>query len=158
MKAKSPFKRPTLMWTALALLLLLAALLVPQSWTKPVSNFFGEPESTIDPYVESVERVDRALANGRAVDLSRAKLERMLPYIQARRRTRAGPMSAGEVREAVDILQEFDRKIDLQKLEGSREALRAERNRRLAKAFPRLNADKIAQELETLRGQVQSVD
>ncbi len=157
MNFRGTFKRPAVMWTALAFMLLMAALFVPVKWVETVQSVVGEPAPAVDAFTPAVARVDKALAAGEAPGVGQKKLVEFTPHLQVRRLMNAGPLTHEEVRKATKMLREFDAEIASQKLAGSREAVRHERNRRLAKAFPRLDAQKLARELSKLRGELGKV-
>ncbi|MFP4600731.1 MAG: hypothetical protein ACLFVJ_20925 [Persicimonas sp.] len=155
MNLKSTLKRPAVLWTALALLVLLGALLVPMDWIDQVGDFIGEQGSETSAFAEDVARVDKSLREGEDPGASTEELRRMLPHLQVRRMLDAGPMTASEVNEATELLAEFNAQIASQKQEGSRQALRKQRNLELADKFPRLDRQKLADALAELRGQLE---
>ncbi len=156
MNLKRTLKRPALLWTALALLVLLGALLVPLEWVDQVGDFIGEQGSETSAFAEDVARVDGALRAGEDPGVSNEELRLMLPHLQLRRMLDTGPMTAGEVNEATELLVEFNAQIASQEKEGSRQALRKQRNRELADKFPRLDDEKLSDALEELREQLEN--
>lgn len=156
MSIKAITKRPVVMWTGLAIIVLLGAMLVPIEWVKSVENLLGEPAEDTTVFSADVGDVDRALSAGEPVEVDDDALREMLPNLQVRRLLNAGPMTSQEVRRAGELVEEFNRDIATQKMEGSRQALRSQRNRRLAEAFPRLDADQIGEELDKLDAQLEA--
>jgi hypothetical protein len=154
MSIKAIMKRPVVMWTGLAIIVLVGAMLVPIEWVESVENLLGEPTEDTSVFSTDVGEVDRALREGEAVDVDADTLREMRPNLQVRRLLETGPMTSQEVRRAGELVEEFNRDIATQELEGSRQALRNERNRRLAEAFPRLDADQIGAELDRLDAQL----
>ena len=151
MDIKDTLKRPAVIWTALTVILIIGALMVPIDWVRSVGGIFGESEQAADVFSDPVARVDKAIAAGEPVEISDEKLQQMRPHLQVRRLSQAGPMTHDDVVEATKIMREFNAQIADQKLEGSKQALRNERNRRLAEAFPRLDRAKIEKELDRLK-------
>lgn len=151
MDIKQTMKRPAVVWTGLTILLIIGALLVPMEWVDSFGDFLGEAEPRHDAFSEEVAAIDEDLAEERELDVSAERLDKLVVHLQARRLLDAGPMTAGQMREATEILAEYNRQLATQREEGSREAIRNERNRQLAEAFPRLDDDKLAAELEGLR-------
>ncbi|QDG50654.1 hypothetical protein FIV42_07885 [Persicimonas caeni] len=156
MDIKDTLKRPAVMWTALALILIIGALMVPIEWVRSVGDFLGEEEQATDVFSDSVAGVDKALAAGASVEMSDARLAEMRPHLQVRRLATTGPMTHEDVVEATEMMRDFNAQIASQELEGSKEALRNERNRRLAEAFPRLDAAKIGPTLAELNSQLET--
>ncbi len=158
MDLKQTLERPAVVWTALTILLIIGALMVPIEWVQSVGGIFGEPEQTTDVFSDDVARVDKALAEGEPVEASDETLAQMRPHLQVRRLATTGPMTHDDVVEATKMMRDFNAQIASQELKGSKEALRNERNRRLAKAFPRLDAAKIDPTLAELREQLQTAN
>jgi hypothetical protein len=156
MKLKDTLKRPAVVWTGLALILIIGALLVPIEWVRSVNDLVGESDPSADVFSTELAGIDQALAAGEPVQLSDHKLVEIRAHLQTRRLSKAGPMTHDDVVEATKILREFNAQIASQELKGSRDALRNERNRRLAEAFPRLDPAKIDRELTKLRAQLKS--
>lgn len=154
MDIKDTLKRPAVIWTALALILIVGALMVPIEWVRSVGGIFGDSEQATDVFSDPVARVDQALAKGEPVEVSADKLEQMRPHLQVRRLSQAGPMTHDDVVEATRMMRNFNAQIAAQELEGSKDALRNERNRRLAEAFPRLDQAKIDRALAGLEGEL----
>jgi hypothetical protein len=131
---------------------------------RSVGGIFGEStySKKVDAFSEKVARVDEALDSGAPLPeelgedaAARAEeLEAMRVHLQVRRLTRTGPMTHEDVTEASAIFKEFNPQIAGQKLEGSRQALRSERTRRLLEAMPRLDGAAIERELTKLREQI----
>jgi hypothetical protein len=155
MNLKDTLKRPAVLWTGLALILLIGALLVPIEWVRSVNDLVGEDDQSADVFSSDIARIDQALQDGKPIDVSDQKLREMRPHLQVRRLTKAGPMNHDDVIEATEIFREYNAQIATQELEGSRDALRSARDRKLAEAFPRLDPAKIDQELAQLRAQLQ---
>lgn len=154
MDIKETLKRPAVVWTGLALLLIIGALMVPIEWVRSVNDLLGEEEQASDVFSDDIAGVDKALAQGKSVELSNARLAEMRPHLQVRRLASTGPMTHEDVVEATKLMREFNAQIAAQELEGSKDALRNERNRRLAEAFPRLDASKIGPALAELNAQL----
>ncbi|MBA2661606.1 MAG: hypothetical protein H0U74_04885 [Bradymonadaceae bacterium] len=139
-----------ILWLSLGCLLF-ASVLVPNSWT----SFGKSAVPHIDAFSEDVRRADTALSSAPDRDsLAYEELARVAIYVQTRRLLRAGPMTSDELRRAAPILQDWQEQIAGQAHEGSRRALRAERNRELAAAFSRLDVHKIELELDRLDAQL----
>lgn len=148
-------KRPALFWTALVAILFILALLVPTDWTESFAHIFeSEPANKMTAWSDPVDRVDARLREGKQLELSAAELDRMLPLLQVRRLYDAGPMNVQNAERAEAIFREFQSRIEAQELDGSREALRTERNDRIARALPRLDREKMAASLQELREQL----
>ncbi|MFW5966323.1 MAG: hypothetical protein ACOCV2_02340 [Persicimonas sp.] len=151
MEIKRTLKRPAVVWTGLTILLIIGALLVPMEWVDSFSNFLGEPEPSEDAFSEEVARVDEALREGEDPQVDGARIADLAIPLQIRRLLDTGPMTAGEVREATEMLEEYNGQIASQKQRGSRDAVRSERNKQLTEAFPRLDREAIDAQLEALR-------
>lgn len=147
--------RPTLFWGSLAGILILLALVVPAEWTTTFSGLLGEEQNPqVQAWSDPVDRVDKRLRAGEALEVSDSELDELRPHLQVRRLYEAGPLNVEDARDAEAILRDFDARIAAQKLEGSKDALRNERNKQLADALPRLDRDKIDRVLTTLRDQL----
>lgn len=156
MDIKDTLKRPAVVWTGLALLLIIGALMVPIEWVRSVGDFLGEEEQATDVFSDDIAGVDKALAAGEPVELSDERVAEMRPHLQVRRLASTGPMTHDDVVEATKLMREFNAQIAAQELEGSKDALRKERNRRLAEAFPRLDSSKIGPALAQLNAQLET--
>lgn len=160
MKFREIFKRGSLGWGALAFILIVGAMLVPIDWVRSFGGVFGAAQTAkVDAFSDEVVAVDDALEAGTPLSDEMLvnegeKLEEIRVFLQVRRLTRAGPITVGGMNKAADILREFNPQIAQQTLEGSREALRRERNRRIHASSPRLDADAIGRELQILREQI----
>lgn len=151
MQIKRTLKRPAVIWTGLTILLIIGALLVPMDWVDSFGDILGEPEPSDDAFSEEVARIDDALREGDDPQVDRERIAELIIPLQIRRLLDTGPMTAGEVREATDMLEEYNGQIASQEKQGSRDAVRSERTKQLAKAFPRLDREAIDAELEALR-------
>lgn len=135
-------------------------MLVPIDWVRSVGGVFGASKvAQVDAFSDEVAAADDALEAGTplADELlvnEGQGLEAIRVFLQVRRLTRAGPITVGGMNRAADIFREFNPQIENQTLDGSREALRRERNRRIHALSPRLDEDAIARELEVLRAQI----
>lgn len=155
MKLKETLKRPAVIWTGLTIILIVGALLVPMDVVRSFGDILGEPETRTDAFSDEAARIDEALAQGNYDAVDPADIRPLLADIQVRRLLKTGPMTAEEVRRATELMAEFNTEIASQELEGSRDALRAERNRRLVERFPRLDPAKIDAQLAELRAQLE---
>lgn len=160
MKVTDIFKRGTLGWSLLAFILIVGAMLVPIDWVRSVGGIFGATHAAkVDAFSDEVAAADTALEEGAplAAELlanDGQKLEAMRPLLQVRRLTRTGAVSVPQMSEAADIFREFNPQIANQTLEGSSQALRRERNRRVHEVAPHLDIEAMPRELETLRQQI----
>lgn len=160
MKVREIFRRGTLGWGVLAFILIVGAMLVPIDWVRSVGGVFGASQvAKVDAFSDEVIAADDALEAGAPLSDEMLvnegqELESIRVFLQVRRLTRAGPITVGGMNKAADIFREFNPQIDSQTLDGSREALRRERNRRIYASSPRLDEDAIPRELEILREQI----
>lgn len=160
MNIRDIFKRGTLKWGLLAFVLIVGAMLVPVDWVQSVGGIFGAPrEAEVDAFSDEVVRVDDALQAGSPLSPELLKdggqkLESMRVFLQVRRLTRTGPITVSGMDRAADIFREFNPQIQNQTLQGSREALRRERDRRIGESDPRLDRAAIRRELRILREQI----
>ncbi|MFU8804013.1 MAG: hypothetical protein ACNA8W_09420 [Bradymonadaceae bacterium] len=133
-----------LLWAGIAILILAAIY-------APISRPDIPDETTdvfrMDAFSPLVTRVDEQLRHGEDLEISPQELSVMRPILQSRRLINTGPMAAHELTEAVEIFREYRPQIDSQEAEGSKQAVRAYRNRKLTEAFPRLDEEKITEEL-----------
>lgn len=141
-----------LMWIGLGLLLF-ASILLPASWTS-----FGQGVTPpLDIFSTEIVQLDNLLDNDQTLPaIDEQTLKAHVIFVQTRRLLRAGPMSSEESRLATKILQEWQLQIDSQAHESSRTTLRRARNDALATQFPRLNPDRLAQELDAVDAQLLS--
>lgn len=150
-------KRPALFWTVLAGMLILLALVVPKDWTDRFSSMLGEEQNPqVGAWSDEVDRVDQKLRAGEPLELSEGEFRELRPHLQVRRVYEAGPMNVEDAREAEAIFRDFNTRIAGQELEGSRDALRSERNKQLAEALPRLEREKLDAALAKLRRQLEA--
>jgi|GEM_PF-6729231 len=160
MKITQRFQRGTLGWGLLAFILIMGAMLVPIEWVRSVGGVFGAPRvAAMDAFSDEVAAVDNALENGAPLADEMLvnegeKLESIRVFLQTRRLTHTGSITVEGMNRAVDIFREFNPQIDAQTLEGAREALRRERNRRIIESSPLLDEDAVAHELQKLRAQI----
>jgi hypothetical protein len=148
-------KHPTLFWGGLAGLLVIMALLVPTKWTAPFADLLGEEQNPkVAAWNDENDSLDAKLRAGEPVELTDEELARVKVDLQVRRLYDAGPMNVEDAREAEAIIRDFNQRIAGQELEGSRDALRQERNKQLAEALPRLQRDDIDAALAKLREQI----
>lgn len=112
------------------------AIFIPADWLTRIGQLFGTNDAArTDAFTGEVAALDAALERGDAS--SAPQLE---PYVAARRLTRAGPMTPDEVAEAAQIWRSTSTEPDLIE--------------RLAARFPRLDATKVATEIDALRQQL----
>lgn len=154
---RSAIKRPALFWTILAGILILLAITVPTDWTNSFSSLLGEekPEQ-LRPWGDRVDAIDETLRAGEPLELSESELDRLRPHLQVRRLYEAGPLNVEDARDAEKIFRDFSGRIERQELEGSKDALRQERNKQLARELPRLDKADIDRALQTLREQLRA--
>jgi len=152
---KKRLRRSTLFWSLGAFALIVAALIIPSAWLEPIEKLYDVEKPQEDVFSTSIAELSQSLEDGTPLKTSRLELEDSLPHIQARRMLAAGPMTSEEVREAVEIFREFRLRIDAEKTEGSKDAVRRFRDDKLAEQFPRLDAARITEELEALRRQIE---
>ncbi len=138
-----------LLWLGLGLFLF-ASVLLPASWTS-----FGEGVTPpLDVFSTEIVQLDKILDSEDALpSVDEQTLRTRLIFVQTRRLLRTGPMSSEESRLATKILQEWQPQIASQANPGSRNVLRQARNDVLIKEFPRLDARRLAQELDTVDAQ-----
>lgn len=159
------FKARTFLWSLLAFTLLITAMLVPMDWVRAFSGVFGggEAREELSAFSPEVVELDERLAEDAPLGEpwvlkdgaeTRERLEEARAYLQLRRLARAGPMTMSEMERAAAVLREFNAEIPRQEAEGSRRALKNERNRRILEAARRLDAEKVASELELLDDQL----
>ena len=145
---------PALMLWAGVALLLLAAIYAPVS--RPDIPDEAVDIMRMDAFSPLVIAIDRNLVHGEPIALSALELRQIEPIVQSRRLLTAGPMTTVDLKLAVDVLRDFQRQLESQEKEGSREAIRHHRNRVLSERFPRLDADKIALVLAELHGELEA--
>jgi hypothetical protein len=139
----------------LCLALIVAGLVLPPSAVDSVRGLYPEPPPTTTPYSRDVADVDAALREGRAITLTPTELDALLPELQARRLTDAGPMSADEVDEALRLFKEYQPRLEAEPNDGGRDALRSHRNTLLDQALPRVERQRIDEVLATLQTQIE---
>jgi hypothetical protein len=150
-------KRPALFWTVLAGMLILLALVVPKEWTNTFSGLLGEEQNPkVGAWSDRVDRIDARLRAGEPIDLSDEEMRELLPHLQVRRLYGAGPLNVEDAREAEALFRDFNRRIAGQELEGSRDALRNERNKQLAEALPRLEREELDAAMAKLHRQLEA--
>lgn len=151
----SRIKRPALFWTIMAGILVILALFIPRDWTSVFSTMFGErPAERLGAWSDPIDELDARLRAGEALAVDEARWREVRPLVQVRRLYDVGPMNVASARRAEAIFREFNPRVDAQTRPGSRDALRAERDRRLAEALPRLDPGELRDALATLRAQV----
>lgn len=148
-------RRRTLFFGFGAFVLIIGAMVVPDDWIRPIENLYSVQAPAKDAYSVEVADLSAALEAGDPVAVSREELLKHLPQIQARRLTRAGPMTAKDMGEAVETLRDFQGRIAVEKTEGSKDAMRRFRDSSLAEELPRVSAEAITRELEMLDRQVE---
>lgn len=146
--------RPLLFWAAVFLGLPAVLLILPLDWSKTGTPGLLRQKPPLHTTSERVAEIDRALAQGKTVRLSAARLQTIKPMLQARRLLAAGPMDAGELRRAVKMCREMNLQIQREEQASSRRAVRTMWHERLAAALPRLRGPKIPPALQTLRRQL----
>ncbi|MGM0558012.1 MAG: hypothetical protein ACQEVA_16625 [Myxococcota bacterium] len=150
-------KHPALFWGGLAGLLVIMALLVPTEWTAPFADLLGEEQNPkVGAWNDRTDAIDQKLRAGEPLDLTDAELAEVRADLQVRRLFEAGPMNVEDARKAESIFRDFNQRIAAQELPGSRDALRAERNKQLAQALPRLDREEMEAALEKLREQIRA--
>ncbi len=138
-----------LLWLGLGLFLF-AAIVLPASWT----SFGPGITPPVDVFSQQIVQLDNILDNEETLPaVDEQTLKTHVIYVQTRRLLRAGPMSSEESRLATKILQEWQPQIASQAHEGSRTTMRRARNDALTTQFPRLNPDRLAQELDAVDAQ-----
>lgn len=143
------FKHPTTFWTGLAAVTVLAAMVMPSSWTASVRG----DQNKLSPFSPEVAELSESLRQNNRLPptFERDRLATYLPYLKTRRIMRAGPMKSSEVDTAVSIFKEYERSLRRQSGQKSRKALRQQRNKRLARAVGRLDSEVISRKLQKLR-------
>lgn len=146
--------RPLIFWAAVFLAVPAIAAILPLDWSAPEGKGIFEMKPKLSPFSERVVEIDRRLEAGEPVELTRKRWAKVRPMIQARRLTRAGPMSEPEMRRAMRLIEEMNRQVGRESSPDSKSAVRDLWYDRLADELPRLHADRIAPALDALRGQV----
>lgn len=146
--------RPLIFWAVVFLAVPALAAILPLDWSAPEGKGIFEMKPELNPFSERVVEIDRRLDAGEPVELTRKRWAKVRPMIQARRLTRAGPMSEPEMRRAMRLIEEMNRQVARESSPDSKSAVRDLWYDRLADELPRLHADRIAPALDALRGQV----
>lgn len=136
-------------------MLIIGAMFVPYDWTRPIEDLYSVEAPAKDAYSPELADLSRALERGAPLPMSRAEFSRHIPQIQVRRLTRAGPMTASDMGEAVELLRELEARIAVEETEGSKDAMRRFRTRSVVEKFTRLDSDEVAVQLDALDRQLE---
>jgi hypothetical protein len=150
-------ERPLMFWAAVFMLIPLGALILPLDWANTgQTTFINADQGRLDAFAPRVVEVDRALRESESVEVATSEWRAIRPYLQARRLTRAGPMSQNDVQRAVDMFRRRNRRIAGESTPGSKRAVRSLWRETFADTFPRLEPDRIETVLKRLRRQIET--
>lgn len=140
-----------LIWLGL-FALIIAAMTVPDEWLTPLKDLLGDDEQT-SAFGDEVATLDDDLEAGDA-RLTDGRARELVPHVVSRRLLRAGPMTTNQMRRAAEIWTEAMRAVADEPQGGSTDAHYVRAERRIVESFPRLDADRVHDELEAVRDQV----
>jgi cytochrome c553 len=138
----------------MATLLVLAAFLLPEEVVVRVAQLFDTPAADADAFDTVIVEIDEALAGSGQVPVSREQFGSYHRHVAARRLAAAGKVTGEDIRRAAAIFGDFQQRIDSEKTEGSKDAMRSLRNETLSEALPRVELSSIDRALNTLRDQI----
>lgn len=135
---------------------ILLVLFFPESCRSGIENLFAPPQSgtltaiapsgapiALSPYSPQVAALDKALTSGTPLPPLNLPVALLKPLVAARRIAGLGRTSAKEVSQVVEIVTEFEDRIDGELTELSKQAMRSVRNQRIDEACRRVSLPEI---------------
>ncbi|MEZ4458483.1 MAG: hypothetical protein R3E66_01895 [bacterium] len=140
----------------LAGLAALVAMLVPIEATHKVQDFMGS-KSDRTPFVDATAALDAALAQGFDVAADEAQIKRSFGALAVRRLATEGRLASDDIPKLLDVIADYQTRIEAEPTPEQRQAVRAARNKALVGALPRFTAAQIDTALGGLETQIDRV-
>lgn len=144
------------MGASLTALAIVAALLVPTSATKKISEFGGTPDRSA-PFVDKTAKLDVALATGTDLNVSQSDAKAALPALAIRRLATTGKLAADEIPAINEAWTSFDAQEAQESSPEGRRAVQQARHKAIAAKLPRFEPGTVERVLGDLVAQVDAI-
>lgn len=138
---------------ALAVLLCVGALMIPEAWLQPLRDNWGSSEPAAMAFHDATIRLDERLESGDA-ELDEAAVRKLIPYVVARRLTRAGPLTSEQMEQIAQWWADAMARASEEGTDGAPEAHYVLVREKIVDEHPRLDPTRANAELDRFQEQL----
>ncbi len=149
-------ERPLLFWSALLGMLAIVGMLLPVDWHVDAEGGLLGRAQPLDAFSERIVEIDRALQEGRRVQVEAERAMDVHLYLASRRLVRAGDMSHDDMKRAQELLGEMHAQLRREQTPAAKESVRSMWLDRLVEHIPRLDRDEVDREIARLHEQLEA--